>query len=245
MAAARQPFAHRTLVIPEGFEFMVKPWIENGLFYYLTETRVRMGPFRSMSSACDHFREYVADKLGQKFNRERGIFERADELSERRKELFDLMVEEAGEITQARSKLRRGGDRMSFQAPKHRPDGPTNTQLFKNEVMDMMVLIEIMVGEENLISEEEYHAFREIKLERLRRYTDLYRRPGEPSWDERLQVEDRQKAQDALAAQAQDALAAQAQALKMGYDEDHEVGESRVGGSVKRSHRAEGRNWID
>lgn len=31
----------------------------------------------------------------------------------------------------------------------------------------------------------------------------------------------------------------------LGFDEDHRVGPSREGGSVKRSHRAEGRNWID
>lgn len=31
----------------------------------------------------------------------------------------------------------------------------------------------------------------------------------------------------------------------LGFDEDHSVGPSREGGSVKRSHGAEGKNWID
>jgi hypothetical protein len=32
---------------------------------------------------------------------------------------------------------------------------------------------------------------------------------------------------------------------ELGFNEDHKVGASREGGSVKRSHRAEGRNWVD
>lgn len=31
----------------------------------------------------------------------------------------------------------------------------------------------------------------------------------------------------------------------LGFDEDHRVGPSREGRSIKRSHRAEGRNWVD
>lgn len=31
----------------------------------------------------------------------------------------------------------------------------------------------------------------------------------------------------------------------MGFDEDHSVGPQREGRSIKRSHRAEGRNWVD
>lgn len=34
-----------------------------------------------------------------------------------------------------------------------------------------------------------------------------------------------------------------AQPAPTGFDEDHAVGESR--GGIKRSHRAEGRNWVD
>ena len=30
-----------------------------------------------------------------------------------------------------------------------------------------------------------------------------------------------------------------------GFDEDHSPVDTRTSGSVKRSHRAEGRNWID
>jgi hypothetical protein len=33
--------------------------------------------------------------------------------------------------------------------------------------------------------------------------------------------------------------------MELGFAEDHSVGPSRDGGSVKRSHRAEGRNWVD
>jgi hypothetical protein len=36
-----------------------------------------------------------------------------------------------------------------------------------------------------------------------------------------------------------------ADAAKHSFEEDHKVGPSREGRSIKRSHRAEGRNWVD
>lgn len=147
-------------------------------------------------------------------------------------EAFDLLQEECGEVVQARSKLRRGRDEGDFMPPKRRPDGPDNLTEMKQEIMDFMVIVQFLIDEHDLISEEEYDAHRKVKIERLKRYTNLFEPVGSPDWIDRL---------DADYTTDPDYQAIHG----LGFNEDHSVGPSRTGGSVKRSHRAEGRNWVD
>lgn len=167
------------LDIPDSLTGMTKPWYDAvlGGFLFFTETHEIKGPYHSIQAACEAFGEYITTKLREQ-----------DVLSDRRKELFDLLQEECGEIVKARSKLRRGGDRMHFRAPKYRPSGPTNIQLLKNEIMDVMVLIDIIRREEGLITDDEYADYEAYKLARLKKYTDLYRGADEPGWEERLRI---------------------------------------------------------
>lgn len=101
-------------------------------------------------------------------------------------EAFDLLQEECGEVVQARSKLRRGRDNPDFMPPKRRPDGPTNMTEMKTEVMDLMVLIDYLIEDHDLISAEEYQAYKERKVARLKLYTNLFEPVGAPDWIDRL-----------------------------------------------------------
>jgi NTP pyrophosphatase (non-canonical NTP hydrolase) len=147
-------------------------------------------------------------------------------------EAFDLLQEECGEVVQARSKLRRGRDEGDFMPPKRRPNGPDNLTDMKTEIMDLMVLIDYLREKHNLISAEEYAAYRPIKEERLARYTNIFEPVGSPDWIDRLDP-DFTTDPDYRAAHG------------LGFDEDHSVGIATHRGSIKRSHAAEGRNFVD
>jgi NTP pyrophosphatase (non-canonical NTP hydrolase) len=147
-------------------------------------------------------------------------------------EAFDLLQEECGEVVQARSKLRRGRDEGNFMPPKRRPKGPDNLTEMKTEIMDLMVLIDYLENIHGVITREEYIAHRAVKVERLKRYTNLFEEVGAPDWIDRLDADfttdpDYRKAHG------------------LGFDEDHSVGISTHRGSVKRSHAAEGKNFVD
>jgi NTP pyrophosphatase (non-canonical NTP hydrolase) len=147
-------------------------------------------------------------------------------------EAFDLLQEECGEVVQARSKLRRGRDDGDFMPPKRRPKGPDNLTEMKTEIMDLMVLIDYLRENYGLITDEEYAAYRPIKEERLARYTNLFEPVGAPDWIARLNS-DFTTDPDYRTAHG------------LGFDEDHSVGIATHRGSVKRSHAAEGKNFVD
>jgi NTP pyrophosphatase (non-canonical NTP hydrolase) len=147
-------------------------------------------------------------------------------------EAFDLLQEECGEVVQARSKLRRGRDEGDFMPPKRRPNGPDNLTDMKTEIMDLMVLIDYLREKHNLITAEEYAAYRVIKEERLARYTNIFEPVGSADWIDRLNPDfttdpDYRKAHG------------------LGFDEDHPVGIATHRGTVEHSHAAEGRNFVD
>jgi NTP pyrophosphatase (non-canonical NTP hydrolase) len=147
-------------------------------------------------------------------------------------EAFDLLQEECGEVVQARSKLRRGRDEGNFMPPKRRPQGPDNLTEMKTEIMDLMVLIDYLENIHGVITREEYIAHRAVKVERLKRYTNLFEEVGASDWIDRL---------DADFTTDPDYRTAHG----LGFDEDHSVGIATHRGSVKRSHAAEGKNFVD
>lgn len=87
-------------------------------------------------------------------------------LADRDIALLDLIQEEAAEVIQARSKLRRSDERPGFRKMSDQ-DGPDTGQRLGGEVFDFLTLVDLAFNR-GLLNREDYPAHKLAKLEKLR-----------------------------------------------------------------------------
>lgn len=91
-------------------------------------------------------------------------------MNEQTKEVMDILQEECAEVIQAVSKISRFGiDNLKPGKPK------TNREHLEEELGDMLAMIDIML-ERDVISWENLEAAKQAKIEKLKKWSNIYER---------------------------------------------------------------------
>lgn len=93
-------------------------------------------------------------------------------MNEQTKEVMDILQEECAEVIQAVSKISRFGiDNVKPGKPK------TNREHLEEELGDMLAMIDIML-ERGVISWENLEIAKQAKIEKLKKWSTIYKQYG-------------------------------------------------------------------